>query len=606
MSLIKRIEIAGLRGIYAPLELSFESNGVQSMVILARNGHGKSSITDAWEWFYSGNIERLNREDAKERCFPHVRSADEKSSSYISVHRVTGDELRQSFDHKRVTKPKLDGDVDGFRKAVPHPCHLRYEDLSRFVYKTKSEQYEALSKLMGFGSQHAFQVSLNKSYRLFEESCTKQKAITGSHVDGLKDLLGGADASEASVISILQEVLLRQGIAEAQSMAEIRKAVPVLEQRVKEDPRALEIADLNTIKEAVNGIKHPVSVDKDLGSFADSIEAFKLREQEAIDLLLIDLYEQGAKVIEEWISRELKSDTCPLCGRVYEGDLLEHINTELERLNELKKDRDSLEANRKRLLTLLTSIEPSIKILDKTIVARQDVSDRFEVGKILESARDLEEAIKTAQSLLGLKCEQVPGDVGVSVRAVADQLSSNTNSLKDLRTALIVVIDARLEELKDDAHRTQLVADSTHLSKVIEQWDKLTSERVKLARLEGTLGDFSVIVSDFVATSNADVQARFNTISANVGKFFSILEVDATNLSNPSLKLLTDHERAVTLEIEFLGNPISPAYKYLSESQLTASDLPCSSRQQKNSTGPLSFYCSTTSLTVLMVINVRS
>ena len=53
---LKQIDIKGLRGIKE--SLSLELNG-KSIVLYGDNGMGKSSITDAIEWFYTNKVAHL-------------------------------------------------------------------------------------------------------------------------------------------------------------------------------------------------------------------------------------------------------------------------------------------------------------------------------------------------------------------------------------------------------------------------------------------------------------------------------------------------------------------------------------------------------------------
>src|SRR3972149_1925181 len=72
MTEVKEIRISGFRGIKACLPLQFKrGSSYQSMVIYGRNGTGKSSITDAWEWLQTEKIEHLRREGAGPGSYPH-------------------------------------------------------------------------------------------------------------------------------------------------------------------------------------------------------------------------------------------------------------------------------------------------------------------------------------------------------------------------------------------------------------------------------------------------------------------------------------------------------------------------------------------------------
>ena len=84
MGEIQNIIISGFRGINNPLKLYFQKGrNIQSMMIYGRNGSGKSSIVDAWEWLYSGKIQHLAREGAREHAFPHKEAND--NNTWIEI-----------------------------------------------------------------------------------------------------------------------------------------------------------------------------------------------------------------------------------------------------------------------------------------------------------------------------------------------------------------------------------------------------------------------------------------------------------------------------------------------------------------------------------------
>jgi len=118
MTPIRQVTIGGFRGILSPLPLEFvKGKTPRSMVIYGRNGTGKSSITDAWEWFHTEKIGHLAREGAGPSSFPH-RNA-KAGETFVEVQ-FEDDELgtvRLNFDHSRITMPVPEGDVgttDGF------------------------------------------------------------------------------------------------------------------------------------------------------------------------------------------------------------------------------------------------------------------------------------------------------------------------------------------------------------------------------------------------------------------------------------------------------------------------------------------------------------
>lgn len=59
-NMIKSINITGIRGVREGLNLYLDK---KSMLIYGDNGTGKSSISDALEWFYNDSIEHLTGEE---------------------------------------------------------------------------------------------------------------------------------------------------------------------------------------------------------------------------------------------------------------------------------------------------------------------------------------------------------------------------------------------------------------------------------------------------------------------------------------------------------------------------------------------------------------
>ena len=59
---IKKITVENFRGLRLPVSIDFvKGNKATSALIYGRNGTGKSSMVDAWEWLHKFYIENLSR-----------------------------------------------------------------------------------------------------------------------------------------------------------------------------------------------------------------------------------------------------------------------------------------------------------------------------------------------------------------------------------------------------------------------------------------------------------------------------------------------------------------------------------------------------------------
>lgn len=152
---IKKIEIKGFRGIQNNIELDLE---YKSCLIYGENGCGKSSITDAIEWFYYDRIEHLSNEEIDRKggitAIRNINiSAD--SESYISLNFSNSDyDCKKIIDSKfkvnsNNNKPSFNQYIE---KTRQENLILRYQDIANFILATKTERLNRILEIIGFNN----------------------------------------------------------------------------------------------------------------------------------------------------------------------------------------------------------------------------------------------------------------------------------------------------------------------------------------------------------------------------------------------------------------------------------------------------------------------
>lgn len=569
MTPIKQITIGGFRGILVPLSLQFvRGKTPRSMVIYGRNGTGKSSITDAWEWFHTEKIGHLAREGAGPSSYPHRNAKD--GETFVEVQ-FADDQLgtiRLDFDHSRITMPVAKGDIAKFRALAPHPCHIRFGDLTRFVYLRKAEKYDALAQLMGFTPQVEFQKALRRVLRQVSDQLEIREQNVDQLESALSNLLKLDVVDGPSILDSLNKILSRHGTEPAASIKSLQAASRSLTKLVENDPRSQELADLGILRKAIESVKLPSDLEKRLQSYVGLAEAFKQEERAAVDLLLIGLYEQGQNVLMRRKELREEIEHCPLCGQPFEGDLLEHISTELSRLQKLKKSRDELETKRKQIHRLLTPLGTLSRTLQENCQGIESVAKKWSVDSLIAQVSEIDKVLNALRVNLDIRPENLDTETVNSMQAALESLRSEAEQLVTIQGNLLGQVAQQIEALQKDTSRAQLVADHTSVLSALDQWAKLEVARKQLTRLKEIHESFEAVVEDYIQSSIDNVQKRFDVISSDVQTYFEILEEHTEGLGRPELKLLTDQDRAVVLQVEFRGEPIYPAYRYLSESQL--------------------------------------
>ena len=583
---IKEFRISGFRGVRGVFPLSFvKGNSIRSMVIYGRNGTGKSSITDAWEWFHTERIVHLSREGAGPSSYPHKNAGD--GETYIEIE-FKNNELgliRLTYDNKRITKPVAEGNIEKLRLLAPHPCHIRFEDLTRFVFFSKTEKFDALAILMGFTPQVELQKAFRRVMREYEIKIEEKAKEVEQLRRRLLTLLKLNELNEKEYLAGLNKILSKNKIGKASSVTDVKSRKDKINELVVNDPRAKRISLLKQTVEYLSPPKIDNKLSENLTGYLSAVQTFLEDEHDLSKFLLLDLYTQGQRIISQvdadgeklfskTTSLEETIDICPLCGQEYHGSLTEHISGEIKKLGELQKLRNNLEQQRTELKEQLPSVKDYDISYSKIRSSFTKLDADFKLNVVKATAQLVKDNLKTLDNLLGVSEEGLNFSTLDEMQKSVELLRSKIQEFDSCRAFSEAKIRGELTKLeKDNESRAKLVDDNKIFATAFELWNEIRTNEKALNSLSKVYKDFSLIVDSYIESSIANVQKRFEVISDDVGKYFEILEQDTDGLRGEVLKLLTDEDRAVELQINFHGDPIYPAYKYLSESQLNSFGL---------------------------------
>lgn len=563
MGEIQNIIISGFRGINNPLKLYFQKGrNIQSMMIYGRNGSGKSSIVDAWEWLYSGKIQHLAREGAREHAFPHKEADDNNTWIEIEFTNQEIGKIKAEFDVNRVTKPIIIGNLSKLKEFVSFPCHIRYRDLTEFVYETKAEKYEKLSSLMGFEKaldiQNQMQTCSGKLENLLDTLEKDRKIFCQQY----QDASGEKPGDIFKFIYILNGFFDRHGIARINEIAEVNENFEILKKQVENDKKSRELLLWKDFERIFNQFYPLEDIRPNISQFQENINEFKLNEEDISKLILLNLYENGIETIESLGI----SNICPLCDQPYEGELIEHINSKQSHLAELKRKKNELDEEKNSLFSLVEGINRKI---ERTISDLEEKELKKPFLEFYEYIKNVNLALTECKDILGRGIESIDKEFDFIKKVDTKKYKC----LFDLENKISEIIRNNIENLCNDESRKVLVSDFQQADKLIESFVKLDELNKKISKLEEIKTAFGDIKDDFTEETKRNVQTSFDVISSDVADYFNILERDNDNIGNPKIMLDFERNKAVELEIMFGGESISPAFKFLSESQLNSFGL---------------------------------
>lgn len=571
MTKVKSIVVSGFRGIRVRIPLDLQKGGhPESVILYGANGTGKSSVTDAWEWLATGKIQHLAREGAEEGAYPHLAANPGTTFVEVEFSDPSIGTVGLVFDTNRVTMPIPQGKLGAARNLLKLPCHIRYGDLARFVLLRKTERYDALATLMGFVPQMEYQKALRRVQTQFETELQMQEQILTDTETRFKEHFELGEPDVEAAIGLMTTICAAHGFETESTIEGMSTSSEKLKMAVTSDPSAKKLADLQTLASAVNTMKAPSVLNHQVAGVRAAAGQLKAEQNDELHAqLLIPLF----KAADVLLARATASGQCPLCHRQFDGDLTEHVKNELSRMQHLVALLDKLSSSRGALTETLARQQDLLSAFDLILGgAAPDVSE-IGLTKLREAAKSIDELSDRLRTLLVFDSIAINDELLGDLKAAEEAIGSALVSLDEAKTELLSESQNKRASLETDSERIKLVGDNQYVATGLTLITELVSKQTDLMGSREVLSEFSKIVDSYVAVCLEDVRKRFDEISGTVKVFFEVIERNATGLGAPNLKLLTDQDRSVVLEVFFHGTTINPAHKYLSESQLNSFGL---------------------------------
>jgi hypothetical protein len=212
---LRKLNINGFRGARFDLALDFTKD-CRSVSIFGENATGKSTVTDALEWFLLGKVEHLWREDCNEAALRNVLLGD-KDSSVVSLEfsetgllgsKTLGPDLKTTSSSNSAFKSFLE-------KATNERIFLRYAQITDVVAKRKGEKREWIAKIIGYQAITDFRGTIQSTFNALQKDPAygTAKQLADHAQSELFKLAGGIIASESELFDKANELINPYGLA---------------------------------------------------------------------------------------------------------------------------------------------------------------------------------------------------------------------------------------------------------------------------------------------------------------------------------------------------------------------------------------------------------
>lgn len=388
---VEKIELQGFRAYLEPQTLDLASGKTKlSMAIFGPNAKGKSSLVDAFEYYFSvdGTLERLGLVSAQTNAGPlamkHVAADAKGIQSLVHLWFRQGNDR---FDAQRPLGDSMPCAAERVLSNTKVPFVIRGYELRRFVEETSpNAQYKELTRWFGLDPLLRIQHNLRASRRGVKEKAESTYEVDQKHRE-LSLMTAGKVATwddQALCVWFNGEVLDQlDGSLRFKEMSEQDPAFAILVARWEVEQGQLGLTQLRRVSQFLSELISPVSnCDGEpagkIPTFENAVSELEhavARESEERSKASSAVFNQVWDCAKTLFESDVAFDTCPVCEADLSqgphgtrGGILISLNTKLADLDKYRKAVKELKRVRiqagKTVEGLKTSLKSTARELD--------------------------------------------------------------------------------------------------------------------------------------------------------------------------------------------------------------------------------------------------
>lgn len=399
---INEIEIKSFRGIR---NFTHHFND-KSLVLCGPNGCGKSSITQAFEYLFTGQIASLKGIQGLKHDEAIIHKGDSKED--VLVRAKIGDKYIQRSFNEEFDPSELEDVYEDFKKGS---FLLNRKKLLSFIESKPGERYNQITGLISYEKYDEIETKLRKAAKDINDEL---KILKNKNDERISKLTQFYDCEEQNLYEAINLSLKKNNLDEINESTDIKQYI---DDNKLSKPHKL----LSQNIEEING---------DYLRLLDEFENITLIELKATNSL-VSLLEKS----KEYLLAE-NPNNCPVCqNEINTEEILEQLNPKINQINEdlklfktWKKDSDNLKSK-------LTDINYQIKDFNEL---------DYDLDELIESLNDLSNFDKKVSEM----DKEILNTLNEDIFSIKSKMQSNTEEINQNLDNLSILMDI-IENKKD-------------------------------------------------------------------------------------------------------------------------------------------------------------
>lgn len=560
---IKAFCFKGFRGIREQISLDLKS---KSLLCFGTNGAGKSSITDAFEWFYKGSVEHLSSAEIDRKggltALRNTFIADTESCSVkidftdSNLNSEKNIALRES--NYEVGNSNKSDELNAYIEGSKHEnLILRYKDLIGFVLSTKKEKLDSLSKVIGIeevtSTRMIFkkavnEVNSNLRSKSYDNEISNRE---GQIIEQFNERLVSDEQYIKKINETIEPLDMSINIEKLEDIDVLLSKFKKTDDSTKIEERAFLKSTINSITDFQSRIDNLlISYDSYYQSFQNIVQDIETLKK----LSLRNLLSEGLRVLKGSV---VVKDECPLCLQAKsKEDLISEIEVRLKTLGSVEKEKDRLDDAKMMVQTATSKIGNLI-----TGIRSNKYSDNPENQNIVNFCQSVNAYIDT-----------IEGELAVNIFKIRKIKPKKEIEFDTANISNILDFCKKRDELLEKAMKGKKILEIQEKITLSRQvYKEITRLKKEKKILEQQRESLEAIYNAFVQKQKEELEIFISSYSKEIDKYYQYLH-PGEKVDNIEIKTIEkdDELTGITINFNFFNKQVFPPQKYLSESHLNS------------------------------------
>lgn len=547
---IRNISIEAFRGIRC-LDIPLDGKG---LVVLGENGTGKSSITDALEFFFTDRISHLHGIQglSVESHGPHVHFRPEDTKISLTFN-ADNRPLEKTF-HSEIQPPdQLKEYCDVTRKGT---FILRRSQILKFIITRPAERFTELANIMGLEELiDEIELEMMRTQDSFKGQLDGLKNGRDELISQLSSVLELDIKNEDEIVQGLNRKLELENLPAIKTLSEIEKLSKELIKKVRQphlenDPK-LKLSQLAAL---VSDQLIPEGLGGNLNKYIAETNDFLLDNSGINSILSLEKFlSHGTEVL-----KNQSDELCPMCEQSVDiNDLKTRVQSRLTtlknltgRASELRQFGESLKTQVETINNKLSELINRLKNIDElsTFKGQLESHQTF----LTDFLKSIKTAIDMSESISALDC--------------VNSFSQMESSWTEIRTEISHLI--KKMELSEEEEKTLKLIKLLEQVKNLSQ--SLSTNKTLWQDLEYQHLLAGIIYKTFTSSKNSKIQQIYDSIQSDIARFYDVLHPEEPY---KNIKLEVVKRASTNLTVQTFGRPSEDPRALSSEGHLDSLGL---------------------------------